>query len=675
MRRLRTVVIEGFKTFADPTVVELAEGMTAIVGPNGCGKSNLVDAVAWAIGSRSWKTLRGGDMEDIVYHGNETTPPSERAIVRLVFLNPDRALPVDWEEVEVARELHRVHRTKAYINRVEARVKDVQTLLADTGLVGGFSLVRQGMVDRMILSPPEKLGRWIEEAADISGFPGKRKEALGRLEKVRQNLAQAEVEVEALRKERRKVRERAERARERSTLSERAGLLASQVATLERRAIEGDILALDDRKGTLPAEVEDLERRRVEQVLLRTQIEELLAGKEKPLDHARDPEDPPALLSPERAAEKAGSLEAAGAFTADLGRILGREGPPAWPKVKKGIRRTIEILRELEEGDVPAPPKSASAHEESQAIVAHLRLVNQEIDTIDQRRTEIARTLAVLGEERARLEERLGHLGPPIAPAVPPPPGANVSQLRNDLERLERDLARIGPVDETAQAQEEELGRRIETRRASLKDLREAQSQLLRFLEELDLLAAQVFHHTLQSVENRFEKHFKTLFGGGHVRLRLAPRAEGGEGEKVLDLGDENHSPPVEIQVKLPGKGQSALTLLSGGERSLTGIALILALAAGDDEKKVGRLLILDEVDAALDQANAVRFAKLVAELSKTHQILCVTHCGPTMQEASRLVGITTGSAQGTTAVFGMALPDRDRGATASQAAAAEARS
>jgi chromosome segregation protein len=675
VRRLRTVVLEGFKTFAQPTIVDFAGGMTAIVGPNGCGKSNLIDAIAWAVGSRSWKSLRGGDMEDVIYHGGEGVPPATRAMVRLVFENPDRALPLDLEDVEVTREIDRQTGTKAYINRVEARVKDLQQLLAGTGLVGGFSLVRQGMVDRLILSPPEELGRWIEEAADIAGFRSKRKEALDRLEKVRHNLAQAEQHIEALRRERKKVKERAEKARERNTLAERASLLSRQVTILERQAIENEIASLESRKGMLPQESAELERRRAEQLALRTRIEHYLAGEERPAH----PETPPSPLpSREAVREKAGRLESAGGFAVDLGRLLAQEGPPVWPKVKKGIRRTIEILRELEEDEARAGGKPPSADEETRALVAHLREVNQEIDTLDQRRTQIARDLALIAEERGRLEERLVHLGTPLPPATPAPEGVSVSHLRKDLERLEKELSKIGPVDETAQALEEDLSRKIEIAKASLKDLREAQSQLLRFLEEQDVLAAQVFRHTLLEVEKRFEKHFATLFGGGQVRLRLAaPPADGeGEGEEIPDLQNENHSPSIIIYVKLPGKKESALMLLSGGERSLCGIALILALAAGDPEKeKGGRLLIFDEVDAALDQANAVRFARLVAELSKTHQILCVTHCAPTMREASRLVGITTGSAPGMTAVFGMAMPNTDAVATATRATVEKTRS
>ncbi|MCI0656145.1 MAG: AAA family ATPase, partial [Acidobacteria bacterium] len=576
MRRLRTVVVEGFKTFAQPTVVDFAPGMTAIVGPNGCGKSNLIDAIAWAVGSRSWKTLRGGDMEDVIYHGGESALPAPRAVVRLVFENPDRALPLDLEEVEVTREIDRQTGTKAYINRVLARVKDLQTLLAGTGLVGGFSLVRQGMVDRLILSPPEELGRWIEEAADIAGFRARRKEALDRLEKVRHNLAGAEEHTLSLRKEQKKARDRAGKARERHEMAERAALLAAQIADLDRRATLNDIAALESRKGTQAQESAELERRRAEQVALRTQIEQVLAGEEKPVP----PENfPPPLLSREAASEKGGRLESAGDFATGLGRLLALEGPPAWPKVKKGIRRTIDLLREIEEDEAGAPALPSAA-QESRALALHLREVNQEIDKVDQRRTQVARDLALLAEERARLEERLRHQRTSLAPAAPAPAGVSAADLRKDLARLEKELARIGPVDETAQALEEELTRKVEIAKASLKDLREAQSRLLCFLEELDVLAAQVFRHTLLGVEKRFEKHFATLFGGGHVRLRPLAAPAGGEGEEVPDLGDENRSPPIAITVKLPGKSESALTLLSGGERSLSGIALVLALAA-----------------------------------------------------------------------------------------------
>jgi chromosome segregation ATPase len=659
VRRLRTIVIEGFKTFAHPTVVDLAEGMTAVVGPNGCGKSNLVDAIAWAVGSRSWKSLRGSEMEDVIFHGSETAPQASRAVVRLVFGNSDRALPIDLEDVEVSREIDRTSGSRSFINRVEARVKDLQSLLAGTGLVGGFSLIRQGSVDRLILSPPEELGRWIEEAANIASFRSKRREALDRLDRVRQNLVQAEGHVERLRRDLRKVKDRAAKARERKALENRAALLSSHLARLERQAIEEELASLEARQGNLPEEEADLGRLREALLALRIGLEEELAGEGAARADASQAEAP--TISPEIATHKSGQLLSTASFLAEQSRLLDREGPAAWGKVKAHLHRAIEMIREIQADS----PHQETLHRETRSITPAqgLRQTLREIDALDTRRAAITRELAAIAAERARLDERLAHLGAPETPPADSLPTSGLAGLRDEIGLVQKELAKIGPVDETAADLETELVHKVEVAKASLKDLREAQGTLLRFLEELDVLTAQVFRSTLIKVEQRFLKYFVILFGGGKVRLRLRPKGKGGDREEgaLPDLRDESHAVPVEIYVKLPGKGESGLTLLSGGEKSLTGIALVLALAAGNSEKgNEGRLLIMDEVDAALDQANAGRFARLVAQLSKTHQVLCVTHNTLTAQEAARLIGVTSGGvAAGTSVVLETNLPQQ----------------
>lgn len=640
MRRLRTVVIEGFKTFATPVVVDLAEGLTAVVGPNGCGKSNFIDAIAWAVGSRSWKSLRGAEMEDVIFHGAEGVSSSNRAVVRLVFDNSDRALPLDMEEVEVAREIERKSGSRSFINRVEARVKDLHSLLSGTGLVGGFSLVRQGAVDQLILSTPEEIGRWIEEAANIASFRAKRKEVLERMEKVRTNLAQSEAHVDQLRKDYRKVKDRASKAKERHVLEEKASLLRNQVAWLERSAIEEELAVLEAKRGTLPEEELDLSRRRTELLETRSLLEAELAREESQAQT-------PAEISPAAAADKAGRLLTTAAFIADQSKVLDREGPSSWKLVNGNLSRAVDMIRAIQTNS-PAETKPSVKAEKTAG--QRLREVLRNLDALDARRGTISRELALLDQDHARLEERLNHV-PSLTVPPEPLPEVGLDALRDDLSRIERDLAKIGPVDQTAASQEEELLAKISAAKAALKDLREAQGTLLRFLDELDALTIQVFKSTLRKVEKRFQQHFETLFGGGAVRLSLKSLGE------EPDLRDEVQAPPISIDVKMPGKGESAHTLLSGGERSLTGIALILALAAGDEEEgKGGRLLIMDEVDAALDQANAVRFARLVANLSKTHQVLCVTHNNLTAREAARLIGVTAGNTGGTSVVLEVSL-------------------
>jgi chromosome segregation ATPase len=660
MRRLRTIVIEGFKTFARPTILDLSEGMTAVVGPNGSGKSNLVDAIAWAVGSRSSKSLRGADMEDVIFHGAQGLPAAERAVVRLVFNNADRALPLDMEDVEVAREIHRSMGAQASINRVEARLKDLQGLLAGTGLVGGFSIVRQGTVDRLILAPPEELGRWIEEAADIARFRGRKREALDRLEKVRMHLEEGGRRIDSIRRELRRVKDRAAEARKRKELEDKLSTLARRIAACERRELLEAIGQVEAGKAGLPEEEARLRAERESLLAERSRLEDELArgAFPEPPTPPPPPEEPSEVhpIAPEILSEKVGRIRSTAIFIGDLAARLEEEGPEGWTRARRGIDRTIEMLREVKDVPtavpvVPPPPPPAPAGPPPSLVA--LRRVSQELERIDERRGAIAREISRRDQDRARLEERLALLGPEPQGGEGLPEGFDLEATRAEGERLRVEIGRIGPVDETAAEREAELLHDFETAKASIQDLETARDTLYRFTAELETLAAQVFRNTLKIVEERFREYFEVLFGGGSVRLRLATPAEDPDPQDPsggpIDLRDESKSPPVEIYVKLPCKAESALTLLSGGERSLTGIALVLALAAGESgEGKGGKLLILDEVDAALDQANAARFARLVSKLAEAHQILCVTHTSPTIHEASRMIGITSGSPPGT---------------------------
>lgn len=674
MRRLRTIVIEGFKTFARPTILDLDEGMTAIVGPNGSGKSNLADAIAWAVGSRSSKSLRGTDMEDVIFHGAQGLPAAERALVRLVFNNDDRALPLDMEDVEVAREIHRSAGTQVSINRVGARLRDVQGLLAGTGLVGGFSIVRQGTVDRLVLAPPEELGRWIEESADIARFRGRKREALDRLDKVRAHLEEGGHRIEALKRELRRVKDRAAEARKRKDLEERLATLSRWLAACERRELLEAIAEVEASKTGLPEEEAHLRAERDRLLAERTRLEDELARPSVSEPPSPPPPEEPAEfpgITPETLSEKVGRIRSTAVFIGDLASSLENEGSEGWPRTRRGLDRAIEMLHEVKslpgtpaaaaQASLPLPPMTT----QSPPALAALRRISQEIDRIDHRRSEIAREIARRDQDRARLEERLALLGTGADGGDALPEGFDPEVSRAEAERLRGLMARIGPVDETAAAREAELLRDLETAKTSIRDLEAARETLYRFTAELETLAAQVFRNTLRKVEERFQEYFEILFGGGKVRLRLASASGDADlrdpTESTIDLRDESKSPPVEIYVKLPCKAESSLTLLSGGERSLTGIALVLALAMGEsgEGRGAGKLLILDEVDAALDQANAVRFARLVSRLAKEHQILCVTHTSPTIHEASRLVGITSGSPTGTSILVEAHLPMR----------------
>ena len=179
---LKSVQIQGFKTFAKKTELVFEPGITAIVGPNGSGKSNLVDAIRWVLGERSARELRGTRMEEVVYSGGARRPPSGIAEVRLLIDNSDGRLPVPYSEIEVLRRGKRSGESDYWLNGARCRLRDIEELFASTGLTQeGYSVVAQDDVDRIIQMSAGERRSLIEEAAGVRGLHSRRQEAFARL--------------------------------------------------------------------------------------------------------------------------------------------------------------------------------------------------------------------------------------------------------------------------------------------------------------------------------------------------------------------------------------------------------------------------------------------------------------------------------------------------------------
>jgi chromosome segregation protein len=185
----KQIELTGFKSFADRTVVKLEEGMTAIVGPNGCGKSNILDAIRWCLGEQSAKALRGNHMQDIIFNGSETRQATGMAEVSLTFDNADNQLPVDFSEVQVTRRIYRSGESEYLLNKAPCRLRDIQELFMDTGVgTSAYSLIGQGKIAMVLSSKPEDRRYLFEEAAGIIKYKSRKKVAMRKLESAEQNL-------------------------------------------------------------------------------------------------------------------------------------------------------------------------------------------------------------------------------------------------------------------------------------------------------------------------------------------------------------------------------------------------------------------------------------------------------------------------------------------------------
>ena len=245
--RLKSLEMVGFKSFAEKTVIDLNPGISAIVGPNGCGKSNIVDALRWAMGEQSARHLRGNQMEDVVFAGSDTLPATGMAEVSLTFNNEDGRGPVDYasfSEIMVTRRLFRSGESEYSINKTPCRLKDIIELFLGTGVGSkAYSIVEQGRVDELVNSKPEERRILIEEAAGTSKFKSRKIVAERKLERTQQNLLRVSDIVREIERQIRSMElqaKKAERFRALKTELREKDLLW---ATMQRQTLNEEIAA------------------------------------------------------------------------------------------------------------------------------------------------------------------------------------------------------------------------------------------------------------------------------------------------------------------------------------------------------------------------------------------------------------------------------------------------
>ena len=191
---LKSLDIHGFKSFADKTHIDFAEGITALLGPNGCGKSNVVDAIKWVLAERNSKNLRAEKMEDVIFNGTERRPALNTAEVTLTIANDKGLLPLDEEEIAITRRLYRSGDAEYFINKRPAGPTEIRRLFMDTGVgKAAYSVMEQGKIDQILSSKPEDRRYLFEEAAGISRSKAECAEAERELERTRQNMVQIEI--------------------------------------------------------------------------------------------------------------------------------------------------------------------------------------------------------------------------------------------------------------------------------------------------------------------------------------------------------------------------------------------------------------------------------------------------------------------------------------------------
>src|SRR3989475_11676419 len=245
--RLDSITLHGFKSFGERTELRILPGVSCIVGPNGCGKSNISDAVRWALGEQSAKLLRGQRMDDVIFYGSASRKPVGLAEVELRFSN-DGVLAVPWSEIAVARRLYRTGESEYLLNKQPTRLRDILDLFAGTGASPrAYSVMDQDKLTHVLTAKPHERRVFIEEAAGIARYKQQRNETEGKLDGTRQNLTRVRDVMDEVKRQLTSLERQARKAQQYKTLQneKRELALALMAADWTALASEAERLAAE----------------------------------------------------------------------------------------------------------------------------------------------------------------------------------------------------------------------------------------------------------------------------------------------------------------------------------------------------------------------------------------------------------------------------------------------
>jgi len=244
--------IVGFKSFLGKTKLKFETGVTAVVGPNGCGKSNVVDAIKWVLGEQSVKSMRSASMQDVIFNGTEKQDPVNVAEVSLTLSNEDRMLPVDFDEVTISRRLYRSGESEYLLNKTPVRLADVRNLLMGTGIgTSSYSIVEQGRMDMILSSKPEERRHIFEEASGITRYKAKKREALLKLDRTKENLTRINDIIREVERQIRSIERKARKAERYKIRYDELKDLDVKLSWKKYRALSTDDFSLGEETGEL----------------------------------------------------------------------------------------------------------------------------------------------------------------------------------------------------------------------------------------------------------------------------------------------------------------------------------------------------------------------------------------------------------------------------------------
>lgn len=460
--RLKSLEIHGFKSFADKTKLEFHEGVTGIVGPNGCGKSNIVDAMRWVLGETSAKALRGGEMSDVIFNGTDKRSPLGMAEVTLTLSGCSGILETDYDEVALGRRVFRDGKSEYLINKQPCRLKDISDLLMGTGIGRtSYSIMEQGKIDMLLSSKPEDRRAVFEEAAGITKYKSQKKEALRKLDYTEANLVRIRDVIAENERQIRSLSRQASKAKRYQSLFDDVRTLELHLGHKKWREIRAEKAELTTSIRNLQSQQdlleEAIEKRQAEMAAARVEYQEI----ERRLAELQS------LISrlENEISTATNRIEFNGERTHELS-VLIRKNEEDMVQATEKIRRQEDDLdktnRQLE------AVAQRIAEEETQ--VAALETETREARTL---REELNRRLREIEEERSSLRSSIASLEANLA--------TNERQSASDEERaaqLQEEISRLRGDEDRRRSDAAELKDRIAEHQTTIEGYEEHLAEL-----------------------------------------------------------------------------------------------------------------------------------------------------------------------------------------------------
>lgn len=693
---LRRLELVGFKSFAKKTVLDFDAPVTAVVGPNGSGKSNVAEAFRWALGEQSMKSLRGKRGEDLIFNGSSGQSRLNHASVDVVFDNKERKFNLDFDEVDVSRHIYRDGTNEYFINGTKVRLKDVIELLSAVSLgVSSHHIISQGEADRILNANMFERREMIEDALGLKIFQYKKEESERKLEKTRENIK----DVESLRREiaphLKFLRKQVEQVKKAEEMRNDLVSLYKEYFKKEENYLKNFRDSISREKseplGKLQKTEEEISR--ISSILSSANtIDPTKTAKMRELENSifdirnkknvveRDIGRYDALIEVKSGAlspEKEVKVNSAGQkICSYCGQAIPQKASEVDEEEMRAHRQkevdelrgkrnlSEEMLEGLDESERSILGEIENLKREMESKKDELRDSERSLYELRAEKSDLLSRLNSIKsrEEKFALEEGAfkmelteagvlaGRLALEYKDIILPEnaaaePRIIQEEMRKRIERIKIRLEDMGNVGEEVMKEFNETEERDKFLEREVSDLLKSAEDLKMLMEDLAQKIDVEFKKGVEKINKYFQEFFSLMFGGGDASLAIVvPQKKKKESDGLLETAqaveeEEKIEEGVDVNVSLPRKKVKGLTMLSGGERALTSIALLFAMSQVNPPP----FLILDETDAALDESNSRKYGDMIENLSKLSQLIVITHNRETMSRAGILYGVTMG--------------------------------